>query len=99
LFSALFARLNHARLLAHHPIGDSYAVLFDTKATPDPTSEDSIWMNKWNASFTQYPRCAEKGKDYMNGTQIRCFKVHKEDFKYMGYSMRTDTWRYTVRAP
>jgi hypothetical protein len=55
-------------------------------------------MNKWNASFTQYPRCAEKGKEYMNGTQIRCFKVHKEDFAYMGYSIRTDTWRYTVRA-
>jgi hypothetical protein len=92
-----FVSLNRTPLLIHRP-GDSYAVLFNATATPDPTSEEHIWMNKWNASFTQYPRCAKSGKSYMNGTQSRCASVHKEDFKYMGYSIRTDTWRYTVRA-
>ena len=63
--------------------GDSYAVLFNAKTTPDPASEDAIWMNEWNASFTQYPRCAKKGDDYKNGTQTRCAGVAKADFKYM----------------
>ena len=63
--------------------GDSYAILFNAKTTPDPASEDAIWMNEWNASFTQYPRCAKKGDDYKNGTQTRCASVAKADFKYM----------------
>jgi hypothetical protein len=52
------------------------------------TPLQALWSNQWNASFTQYPRCAKAGSKYTNGTETRCAKVKKEDFKYMGYSIR-----------
>jgi hypothetical protein len=50
------------------------------------------------AAYTQYPRC-NKGSmpiDILNNS--RCASVKKADFKYMGYSVRTPTWRYTEFA-
>jgi arylsulfatase A-like enzyme len=86
--------------------GDSYAVLFDASRTP-PTSgryldnEETLWTNKWNASFTQYPRCNNKEMPTDDPgfiTDERCASVKKQDFRYMGYSMRTTEWRYTEWA-
>jgi iduronate 2-sulfatase len=83
---------------AHESIeGDSYASLFAAGAQPATT----VWTNAFNASFTQYPRCGETiGKDGTPGFKnaIRCAQVDKTDFVYMGYSMRTERWRYTEWA-
>lgn len=77
--------------------GWSYASLFAQGAQPGTT----VWTNKFNASFTQYPRCGEIiGPDGLPdfSRAKRCFNVSKELFVYMGYSMRTTRWRYTEWA-
>eukprot|EP00038_Savillea_parva_P030794 m.80315 g.80315 ORF g.80315 m.80315 type:complete len:721 (+) comp9347_c0_seq1:42-2204(+) len=78
--------------------GFSYAALFN--ATIDPSSY--VWTNRYNASFTQYPRCRELPlvpggpPDFHNAH--RCAFIAKTNFSYMGYSMRTTRWRYTEWA-
>lgn len=42
------------------------------------------------AAFTQYPRCHDQ--DQLTGT---CLQVPNTQFRYMGYSVRTTTFRYT----
>lgn len=77
--------------------GTSYASLFADGSDP----KNKVWTNKFNASFTQYPRCGvEVGPD---GKPVfkkpkRCASIPKQKFVYMGYSMRTERWRYTEWA-
>lgn len=84
---------------AHETIeGFSYASLFTSGANPATT----VWMNMYNASFTQYPRCGSApehpgGPPTFSGAK-RCANVVKAKFAYMGYSMRTTEWRYTEWA-
>ena len=83
---------------AHESIeGSSYAQLFAPNANPSTT----VWTNSHNGSFTQYPRCGEtigSGGTPDFHSAKRCTSVHKADFVYMGYSMRTTRWRYTEWA-
>jgi len=84
---------------AHESIeGYSYASLFAAGADPAST----VWTSKYNASFTQYPRCGcapLPGSTTPNVLKTkRCASVKKEEFAYMGYSMRTTRWRYTEWA-
>ena len=87
--------------------GDSYAVLFDKKRTPDPEAPGAFWANAANASFTQYPRCCTVafdpqlplGEQCQNGSAVhRCTSTPKDKFTFMGYSMRTTEFRYTEYA-
>lgn len=59
--------------------GTSVAALFR-----DPTGTVK------NVTLTQYPRC----KNVTSGMDT-CGGVKRTDFEYMGYSMRTDRYRYT----
>ncbi|XP_062507887.1 iduronate 2-sulfatase-like [Corticium candelabrum] len=43
------------------------------------------------AALSQYPRCG----DYKNGNADVCLHTNRSQFNYMGYSMRTDRYRYT----
>lgn len=45
-------------------------------------------------SFSQYPRCSNASLATVE--QGSCNSVPKEDFKYMGYTVRTPEWRYTA---
>eukprot|EP00756_Hemistasia_phaeocysticola_P044740 Hpha_TRINITY_DN18529_c0_g1::TRINITY_DN18529_c0_g1_i1::g.195211::m.195211/K01136/IDS; iduronate 2-sulfatase len=77
--------------------GSSYASLFAPNSDPGST----VWTNSHNGSFTQYPRCGEGVAP--DGTPTfenlkRCASVSKNDFVYMGYSIRTQEWRYTEWA-
>lgn len=45
-------------------------------------------------SFSQYPRCSNASLTTVE--QGSCNSVPKEDFKYMGYTVRTPEWRYTA---
>jgi len=81
--------------------GSSYASLFAPHSDPGKT----VWTNSHNGSFTQYPRCGEgvapDGTPIFTGGDVkpvRCAEIAKEKFVYMGYSMRTQEWRYTEWA-
>lgn len=80
--------------------GDSYAELFDESRVKDPST--FVWTNEFGASFTQYPRCCKNNKcgpqDGNFSNNHRCASVPKEKFDYMGYSIRTQRWRYTEWA-
>lgn len=45
------------------------------------------------AAFHQYPAC---GMERINQTRGGCNNTPKNKFDFMGYSMRTDKWRYTL---
>lgn len=68
--------------------GKSYANLFS-----DPSGDHKTY------AFTQYPRCCKKNAtcdDVVNfQNHKRCANVKKTEFSFMGYSVRTDRWRYT----
>ncbi len=59
----------------------------------------SIPVSKWkNATFTQYPRCTS-GKDlepWEYPTKNPCTTIDSSKFSVMGYSIRSDRWRYTL---
>ena len=83
--------------------GESYSSLFDAALTPDPSKR--LWTNRHNASFTQYPRCCGDAlhphtcaTDGSFNTNKRCAGVPKHNFSFMGYSLRTERWRYTEWA-
>jgi iduronate 2-sulfatase len=65
--------------------GTSFAHLLDN---PDAEHKD--------AAFSQYPRCWDEsvGHTY-DKPMARCAGVDRTKFALMGYSMRTDGWRYT----
>ena len=48
-----------------------------------------------NFAYYQYPACGMKSGSF-NQTRGGCNNVPKEEFDYMGYSLRTKEWRYTV---
>lgn len=61
-----------------------------------PTITPSLWKN---ATFTQYPRCTSKTNgdepwDYPSDNA--CTGVASDEFAAMGYSIRSDRWRYTL---
>ena len=77
--------------------GYSFATLFAEGA--DPANE--VWTNAYNASFTQYPRCGENITSEGLPTfqnPVRCATENNTDVVFMGYSMRTERWRYTEWA-
>ena len=52
-----------------------------------------------NSTFTQYPRCGSTPTDvlpWLSATNNPCTHVKNTDFAAMGYSIRTDRWRYTI---
>ncbi len=65
-----------------------------------PATAASSWKN---VTFTQYPRCAGTGKGPGVGrmpwefpTNNPCTQVASGAFDVMGYTARSDRWRYTV---
>ena len=46
-------------------------------------------------AFSQYPRCPAVDKPGQRWQNNWCEKTDKTQFRYMGLSVRTDTWRYT----
>ena len=90
-------------------LGSSYAVLFDAARTPDPEAAGALWASAANASFTQYPRCCTSkpafdpakplGAQCDGGAAVhRCTSTPKANFTFMGYSMRTDAYRYQQKS-
>ena len=72
--------------------GSSYAALFDNPRHAIATAQ------VFQAAYTQYPRCNAGSMPIDVLMNQRCAFVSKRDFKYMGYSLRTPTWRYTEYA-
>eukprot|EP01065_Artemidia_motanka_P017535 TRINITY_DN2098_c0_g1_i1.p1 TRINITY_DN2098_c0_g1~~TRINITY_DN2098_c0_g1_i1.p1 ORF type:complete len:645 (+),score=198.09 TRINITY_DN2098_c0_g1_i1:62-1936(+) len=68
--------------------GKSYAALLDA-----PSDTEGF-----DAAYTQYPRCCVGSPPYNFTRNKRCAQVKKEDFTYMGYSLRSPEWRYTEWA-
>ena len=69
-----------------------------------PSLAPSLWKN---ATFTQYPRCSsdsvmspsdpEEGlAPWLYPSDSPCTAVASDEFRAMGYSIRTDRWRYTL---
>ena len=56
-----------------------------------------------DVALSTFPRCAHKGmpvygaRGLPGGADNSCLDVERTDFTWMGYTMRTDRWRYTVR--
>jgi len=65
--------------------GDDVSSLFD-----DPT------RSLKSAAFHQYPACNMK---MINQTRGGCNSTPKNEFDFMGYSVRTQEWRYTLWLP
>ena len=68
----------------------SFAPLLNT-----PSTAANAWKN---ATFTQYPRCLNsKGfEPWEYPSSNACTSVASDSFRAMGYSIRTDRWRYTL---
>ena len=66
--------------------GDDVSELFSSNA--------SQMLKKY--AYHQYPACNMKKDAGFNTTRGACNNVKKEQFDYMGYSVRTLEWRYTV---
>lgn len=45
-----------------------------------------------NASFSQYPRCGKLAPTWADN----CNNVDRTDFHFMGYTVRSNDYRYTV---
>ena len=60
-----------------------------------PNTDPAAWKN---ATFTQYPRCAgvEKEEPWDFPSDNGCTSVDSTKFDAMGYSIRTDNYRYTL---
>ena len=55
-----------------------------------------------DAAYHQYPACGCKNSDPVgcyNTTRGACNNTPRDQFQFMGYSVRTQTWRYTVWRP
>lgn len=65
--------------------GDDVSSLFD-----EPT------RTLKQAAYHQYPAC---GMAKINQTRTACNKIKKKQFDFMGYSVRTASWRYTLWLP
>merc|ERR1712070_946719 len=53
-----------------------------------------------DVALSTFPRCAHKGMPIygqrgLEGADNTCLEVERTDFTWMGYTMRTDRWRYT----
>jgi len=48
------------------------------------------------AAYHQFPACNTPS---LNHTRTQCNKVPAKDFNFMGYSVRTKRWRYTMSPP
>merc|ERR1711998_258739 len=62
---------------------------------------DQPSANHKDAVYSQYPRCWNSKHPQDESAfpdMARCSQVDKQDFAYMGYSVRTDSWRYTEWA-
>jgi iduronate 2-sulfatase len=73
-----------------HPVkadGTDLSRMFDDPTAPSP---------KAPAAYHQYPACGMTG---IKQTRMGCNQVEKDQFDYMGYSVRTDEWRYTLWVP
>ena len=61
----------------------------------DPASQHK------SAAFSQYPRCWPSNHSHdasAFSNMARCAGVDKHQFAFMGFSIRTDDWRYTEWA-
>eukprot|EP00756_Hemistasia_phaeocysticola_P024465 Hpha_TRINITY_DN1594_c0_g1::TRINITY_DN1594_c0_g1_i1::g.57146::m.57146/K01136/IDS; iduronate 2-sulfatase len=93
--------------LAHAAAVPDFAQLEGTSFAPLLTSHfaerlggGSAWKN---ATFTQYPRCKSDDKGappqtepWISPTDNACTGVEDSNFDAMGYSIRSDRWRYTL---
>merc|ERR1712137_45896 len=92
---------------------DMYPSVAELVGVPVDNSQESIDGTSWahlldhtsgshlQAAFSQYPRCwpdGMKGDPAAFDKMVRCTAVEKTDFAYMGYSIRTERWRYTEWA-
>ena len=89
-----------------------YPSLAEIAGIPVPSSE-SIDGKSWagllddpfgqhkEAAFSQYPRCWPSNHSHDSSAftnMARCAGVDKHQFAYMGFSIRTEDWRYTEWA-
>lgn len=65
--------------------GDDVSAVFD-----DPSA-----LVK-SAAYHQYPACGMDLSAGFNVTRGGCNNIRKTQFDYMGYSVRTPAWRYTL---
>merc|ERR1719273_2203497 len=73
------------RIRHEQAVGMNLSPLFD-----DPT------ISLKNESFSQFPNCGEPGTECMACTGPKSWR---NQIKAMGYSIRTDQWRYTTYIP
>lgn len=71
--------------------GDTFPV--EGKSFADVIRNPSV-NGTGNVALSTYPRCPTPGgPDYVHDSCIHI--VERTEFPFMGYSLRTDTWRYT----
>ena len=81
---------------------DLYPTLVDLAGLPPASEEnlegtslaaifDDVNRSVKNASLSQYPRCNPDPTSENNG----CIQTNRTNISFMGYSMRTDRYRYT----
>jgi arylsulfatase A-like enzyme len=81
--------------------GTSFAPLLTSPGTNSAQLATGVgWKN---ATFTQYPRCKSTDNgtppntaSWNSPTDNPCTQVESDKFEAMGYSIRSDRWRYTL---
>lgn len=96
---------NHTRALVESvDIYPTVAVLAGLPLPPDVDGTDltPLFLNPSieikEAAFSEYPRCPSNVKEPWTDT-TSCIRTDRHKFTVMGYSVRTDEWRYTVWLP
>ena len=99
------ARNGHVEATLNHPFPaqvDVFPTLAALAGLPKPPAVDgddvsAVFGDPSTAlktvAYAQYPAC---GVAAFNDTRKECNEVKREDFDFMGYSIRTPDWRLTL---
>ena len=60
---------------------------------------DGVTVTLRNMTFSLMARCPSRSQSGGLGPESACNSVPRVDIPYMGYSVRTDGWRYTAWLP
>ena len=80
------------------PVNDTHPI---DGASLAPIFADPERATVKDAALSSFPRCAHAGmpvygaRGQPGGADNSCLQVENTDFTWMGYTMRTDRWRYT----
>ena len=75
--------------------GRSSSSTISSSSSSSALPSSSSWRN---ASFSQYPKCMNSTMEFKPpymGNEDPCTATPSNQFTHMGYTMRTNTWRYT----